>query len=352
MPVRNRWIIKPQPTSAELARYPGVHPLVAALCFQRGIVPDAVSNFINPAEAMLSNPFLLKDMDKAVDIIIETIHAGKNICIWGDYDADGITSQAVLASAFRQWGVPNISLHTPHREKEGYGLNDVALSTIRRSGADLLITVDCGITNGPEISRAAKYGLKVIVTDHHHIETLKNGNDYLPWDALAVINPQRQGQDVDLTELCGAGVAYYLVRALGKKFFGVPDNLEAIQALVAIGTVGDVVPLIRENRTLVEAGIQALRDEEHIGLAALMRVAKIKPSQIDATKIAFDLSPRLNAPGRMGSPRDARDVVLATTREEAIAAAKACDRANEARKEETRTLVAHGKELVEPLFGR
>jgi single-stranded-DNA-specific exonuclease len=282
-------------------------------------------------------------MDKAVERILRAIDSHEVIALYGDYDADGLSAIALLARALRQWGVTPL-LFTPHRIRDGYGLNCPALDRLADQGVNLLITVDCGTANAAEVAHARRRGMDVIVTDHHHLAAV------LP-DCTAVINPQRAENQTDLTELAGVGVAYYLVRALGKARFGAPENLDELQALVAVGTVADVVPLVRDNRLLVTVGLDQIRDGAHTGLAALLAVCKRPAVDVDAQTIAFSLAPALNAPGRLADPVIARDLLDPVNSALARAAAIECDRYNGLRRTTTAAYLATAEALLAARYG-
>ena len=341
--IATNWILKPQPTPTERAAYRDIPALPATLLWQRGIAPQDASAFLNPLSQPLADPFALVDMDKAVARILRAIDQGERIAIFGDYDCDGITATALLARALRGWGVSPL-LFTPHRVRDGYGLNIRALADLAAQGVDLLITVDCGIANAAEVAHARARGMAVIVTDHHHLAAV------LP-DCDAVVNPQRTENSVDLTELAGVGVAYYLVRALGKARFGVPENIDELQALVAVGTVADVVPLVRDNRLLVTVGLAQIKGGAHRGIDALLAVAKRPASESDANTVSFSLAPALNAPGRLADPVIARNVVDPTSDALAQAAAIECDRYNTLRRTTTAAYLATAEAHLTTRYG-
>jgi single-stranded-DNA-specific exonuclease len=296
------WNIMPcEPERAEaLARELGLPPLVARMLIYRGLArADEVTEFFSPSLLQLPPPQLMKDMDKAVDRILEVLQKGERIAVFGDYDADGITATALLVHFLTPF-FPEIPFYIPHRVREGYGLSIPGITRLKEQGVSLIITVDCGISNHQELEFARSLGMEVIVTDHHQVS--RKGAP----SAAAVLNPKQTDCPFPFKELAGVGVAFYLVIALRqamdlKGFFpnGKP-NLKAYLDLVALGTVADVVPLLGVNRILVREGLEVMTRSPRIGLAALKEVCGIPAegtvSSIDA---AFRLAPRLNALGRM-----------------------------------------------------
>lgn len=334
--VPTRWDVKPEPDTATLRAYDGVSPVVATLMHGRGIGPDAAEVFLSAPPTSLADPLRLAGMAAAVTRLRAAHARAESICVFGDYDADGLTAQALLVTAFRAWGFADVRVYTPHREREGYGLNHDALQALAEDGTDLVVAVDLGITSVDAIAAAQARGLDVIVVDHHHVQAA------VP-DAVAVINPHLPGNDYPFPDLAGVGVAYALVRALARSGppFPRPERalIETLLAFVALGTVADVVPLRGENRILVAAGIAALRKTTHPGLKALCERAGITQATLDAGHIGFALGPRLNAPGRLHGTDAVHELLLPTSDRDARMAAVALDEANRDRKgEELRVL--------------
>lgn len=339
-----RWLVAPGSASADLDAYPGISPLVAALLHRRGIPPTAASAFLNDRARALADPILLAGMADAVARIREAYERAEKVCIYGDYDADGLTAQALLLTALRAWDFPNVCTYTPHREREGYGLHHGALAELARDGVGLVIAVDCGISNSEEIARIGEAGVAVIVVDHHAVpERIPN--------AAAVINPHLPDSQYPFRDLAGVGVAYALVRALAASGapFARPDAtvLNTLLAFAAIGTVADVVPLIGENRVLVQAGLRALRQTRHPGLVALCERAGIQLATLDAGHISYGIAPRLNAPGRVRGVEDAYRLLAPASEIEARTAAVALDEANRTRQAETQRAIAEAFAMVE-----
>ncbi len=293
--------------------------LVAEVMVARGVQElDDVAAFFNTEE--LSDPFLLLDMPAAVKAINESIEAGELICIYGDYDCDGVTSTAVLHSYLTAMGA-EVCAYIPERE-EGYGLNKKAIDEIAQNGVSLIITVDNGISAIEEADYIASLGLKLVITDHHQpTETLPK--------ALAVVDPHRAGCPSPFKNLAGVGVVLKLCAALD---YGNYDMvLEQYADLVAIGTIADVVPLVGENRTIVKYGLELIKNTENYGLLSLIENSSINIDNINSGVVAFGISPRINAAGRFGSPITALDCLI-TEDESARDFAAELSRLNDMRK--------------------
>lgn len=339
-----RWVVEPVSARADLDAYDGIPPQVAALLKKRGIEPEGAAAFLNDRARPLADPFLLAGMAEAVARIRDAYARSEKVCIYGDYDADGLTAQAVLLTAFRAWNFPDVCAYTPHREREGYGLHHEALAELARDGVGLIVAVDCGISNADEVARVRAAGVDVIVVDHHAVPPT------IP-AAAAVINPHLSDSAYPFRDLAGVGVSYALVRALAASGapFGRPDAevVNSLLAFVAIGTVADVVPLRGENRILVQAGLRALRQTRHPGLLALCERAGIPIPTLDAGHISYAIAPRLNAPGRVRGVEDAYRLLTPTSDVEARMAAVALDEANRARQMDTRRAIAEAFMMVE-----
>jgi single-stranded-DNA-specific exonuclease len=343
------WHIKDEPPNASwLARKLGVSKLLATLLLNRDIsTPDSAASFLSPRLANLRDPFLLKDMDSAVELIGNYITAKKRITIYGDYDADGLTATALLVDFFSKLNAP-VSFYIPHRLDEGYGLNETAIKAIVEGGANLLITVDCGISSPSELGLAQRLGLEVVVTDHHKIP-----GDFQP--ICPTINPMRPDSAFPFSELSGVGLAFYLAIAIRshlreRGFFnkGPEPDLRPYLDLVALGTVADIVPLVGENRTFVKRGLTTLREGERPGIKALREVSGIKEDQVLTTDdIAFRLAPRLNALGRLGSASSAVRMLTTGSESEAESTAKRMDSLNAQRQALESRITLESREKIE-----
>jgi len=248
----------------------------------------------------LLDPLLLPDMDRALELIIPAIEKGKNITIYGDYDADGLTATALLLNFFAELGLP-AAYYIPNRLFEDYGLHPAAVEKLAQAGAELIITVDCGTSNQQAITLAEQKGIQVVVTDHHQIP-----RDFNP--LCPVVNPQRLEHDSPFKDLAGVGLAFFLAIALraalrekGRFQTGPEPDLRNYLDLVALGTVADLVPLVGQNRILVKNGLERMPASCWPGIMALQECAELEPTAVTTYDLAFKLGPRLNAAGRMGT---------------------------------------------------
>ena len=303
--------------AARLALELGVTPVTAAVLIGRGVT-DAEEGrryFASGPEA-LRDPFGLTDMDLAVARIRAALQRRKSICVYGDYDVDGVCATTLLVSALRALG-GDVRYYVPSRHSEGYGVNVAAVESL--AGTKLLITVDCGITNGAELARAGELGMDVIVTDHHECP------DTLP-QALAVVNPKRPGQDYGFSGLCGAGVALKVVQALCGAAVA-----ETYSDLAAMATVADIVPLTDENLAIVRMGLQRINAGHRPGIQALREVAGLSDKPVKSGHIGFALGPRINAGGRMDHSAKSVEMLLSDSLTAALPVAQELDGDNRQR---------------------
>ncbi|MBN1881413.1 MAG: single-stranded-DNA-specific exonuclease RecJ [Deltaproteobacteria bacterium] len=320
-----------------------ISPITASLLVNRGFNdPDNVYRFLYPDLSHMPDPFLMVDMDRAVSGVMDAVVSGKRIWVYGDYDVDGITSVSIIVLFFRSLGV-DVSYYIPDRVSEGYGLNEDAVRHIAGRGAELIITVDCGISNHREIELAKNLGISVVVTDHHEVP------DVLP-DALAVLDPKRPDCRFPHDNLAGVGIAYNLLVALRMRMrdegtFDDLPNLKRYLDLVALGTVADIVPLVGENRLFVKYGLMELNETDRPGIVALKEIAGIK--DVGTTEISFRIAPRINASGRVGSAD--QSVRLMTTEDpaEALAIARDLDRDNRTRQEMEEQVLRQALEAID-----
>jgi single-stranded-DNA-specific exonuclease len=289
-----------------------ISKIMAQLLVNRGITTvDIANDFLRCSLASCHDPFLLKDMKKAVFRIKKAVSLGERILVYGDYDVDGMTSVALLYSALKRIGA-RVETYIPNRIEEGYGLNLAAIKRANKDGVSLIITVDCGTTSFKEAEHASLLKIDLIITDHHEIL-----NSKVP-AAYAVINPMQSDCPYPFKHLAGVGIAYKLVKAL---YEGTPHFAEDFLDLVSLGTVADIAPLVGENRILAKYGLAELNRRERVGLKALMDVSKLD-GNISSTSIGFVLGPRINAMGRIGSPQKALDLLLSDDLDGAIELAK------------------------------
>ena len=335
--MRKRWIFKTQEPGAaeELARELGLSPVAARLLCGRGLAdPAAARAFLEKAERF--DPYLLRDMDRAVARIRAALKSGEKIAVYGDYDVDGVTSTALLVTCLRELG-GDVCSYIPARQGEGYGLNAAALRRLAEQGCSLVITVDTGITATQEAQAARELSLSLVVTDHHQCA------EALP-ECDAVVNPHRPDCPYPFKELAGVGVALKLAQALGAE-------TEAYLDLAALGTVADVMPLVGENRTIVSRGLAQIGRSGRVGLAALIEESGLSDKKIGAGTVGFTLAPRINAAGRMADASAGVELLLTEDTARAGELARELSAANAERQaEEGRILseaLARGAEFAE-----
>lgn len=313
----------------KLEQLVGYPELLKILLWNRGIKSkEEAERFLQPGyERDLNDPFLLPDMAKAVERILQAIEKKEKIVIFSDYDADGIPGAVILHDFFEKIGYRNFANYIPHRHLEGFGLNHEVIEKFKEDKISLIITVDCGIADVAEVKRAKEHGIDVIITDHHE------SGKFLP-DAVAVIDAKRMDSKYPFKDLCGAGVAFKLVQAiLQKKVFDLKEGTEKwLLDMVGIATLSDMVPLVGENRALAYYGLKVLRKSPRVGLMKLLSLLKIEQKNITEDDIGFSISPRINAASRMGDPEDAFKLFIARTDEEADVLARHLDHINNERK--------------------
>lgn len=333
------WQFSPQVEDADftkIAKSAGLSSEVACLLFQRGIKDESsLKKFLDPSLEDLHDPYLLHDMEKAVERIRQAIERGELILVYGDYDADGMTSASIVKESLEQLGAECL-VYLPNRFTDGYGPNaSVYKYFIEQQGVSLIVTVDNGVAGHEGIDLAQSMGVDVIVTDHHSMP------EVLP-DAYAIVHPEHQEADYPFKHLAGCGVAFKLACAL----------LEEVQVelldLVAIGTIADMVSLTDENRIMVQYGLEVLRNTQRLGLQELFEVAGISSSDLTEETIGFQLAPRLNALGRLDDPNPAIDLLTGFDDEEVHEIALMIQEKNEERKETVQAIYEEAKSLVDP----
>ena len=294
--------------------------IIASLLINRGINNlEEAKLFFNPVEDHFHDPFLLEDMDKAVEIILSHVERNTHILIYGDYDVDGTTATSILYLALLELGA-KITYYIPRRD-DGYGLSAKGIDSARQVGIKLIITCDCGITNHEEIEWAKSFGMNVIITDHHEVaNTLPNAD--------AVVNPKRPNSSYPFNYLSGAGVALKVVQALKKH--EVSENWYArdYYDLAALGTAADIVPMIGENRVIVSLGLPVIFNRNRVGLRALLDSSGFSKDKITLMDVVFNLAPRINAVGRMGEAREAVELFTTNDPERGKQLASKFDRMN------------------------
>ncbi len=341
---KRRWIVQPAAPPNFSARFPEFSPLLAQIFFNRGITTreDAL-RFVGDGDA-LADPFLMNGMSVAVERIRRAIREGEAIAVYGDFDADGVCSTALLTNALKVLGAKALP-YIPHRVNEGYGLNEDALKDLQEKGARVVVTVDCGIRSLTEVEQGTALGLDMIVTDHHSV------GQELP-RAVAVINPKQPGDAYPFQEFAGVGIAFKLAQALAMEQERAPLpnaqalHLESLLDLVALGTVADLVPLVGENRTLVKRGIARLVKTERPGLIAMMNQTGAKTRLVNAGTIGFYLGPRLNAAGRIEHARTAYKLLSTQYPGEAESLAAQLENTNRDRQKMTDELTQKARAMV------
>jgi single-stranded-DNA-specific exonuclease len=333
--LRKRWILK-QPDQGFVSRCCGelkLSALLARIIALRDLseIDTARCYLSSSLRSDLPSPFLMADMDVAVDRIVRAIQRAESISIWSDYDVDGTTGASVLVSFLREIGVRPI-FYVPHRIEEGYGLNVAGLRRLKERGVGLVVTVDSGISNFNEVAAAAEIGVDIIIVDHHQPP------EQLP-PAVAVINPHRSDCAFPDKGLCAAGLAFYLVIALRARLrdagwfgaSGVPDLRRHLD-IVALGTIADMVPLKGVNRTLVKRGLTALGASKRPGVMALKQIAGFGPGDVTAGQVGFQLGPRINAAGRMDAAIKVVELLTTESHEVALGIAQELDEHNRERR--------------------
>lgn len=333
----------PAAAVAELARELNVPPIIARIMLNRGIdSPHNARQFFNLTLQQLHDPFLMADMQIAVERLARALERKERILIYGDYDVDGTTSTALLTLAFRALGhqVPH---YIPDRLREGYGVSITGVEKAHAQGVQLLLAVDCGVTAHDEIKRARQLGMDVIVCDHH-----QPGAQLPP--ATALLNPKRSDCPYPFKELCGVGVAFKLMQGLFRQLQQDETVLLQHLDLVAIGSAADIVPLVDENRIFVKFGLERLNRTENIGLRALIKVCGLAHTEIGAGHVIFIIAPRINAVGRMGDARRAVNLLISEDETQAETIACVLDAENRQRRNVDEETYREAVELIEAQF--
>jgi single-stranded-DNA-specific exonuclease len=333
--LRRRWILK-EADPGIIARHVQelkVSPLLARLLALRGLNdPERAKRYLAPSlRSDLPSPFLMADMDAAVDRLAYAVQHRETVAVWGDYDVDGTTGAAVVVAFLREVGAEPI-YYVPHRVAEGYGLNIEGLRALKEKGVRLIVTVDCGVSNPHEVEAAAEIGLDIIVVDHH------KPPDRLP-AALAVVNPHRHDCAFPDKGLCAAGLAFYLVIGLRAKLreqgrfvrSGDPD-LRPYLDIVTLGTIADMVPLNGVNRTLLRRGLLELGRSTRPGVLALKQVSSVRAGPVSAGQVGFQLGPRINAAGRVDYALKVIELLTTASDEVALRIAREIDAHNRERR--------------------
>lgn len=316
-----KWLCSPAPAGVNNEITAQFGELLGGVMLSRGITTlDRAREFFGCSS--LSDPLLLKDMESAVDLIRQALDEGKKITVYGDYDCDGVTSTAMLYGYLDAMGA-EVEYYIPDRS-EGYGMNIPALEKILDQGTELIITVDNGVSAVEEAEYIRQRGAQLVITDHHQPP------QELPV-CEACVNPHRQDDNSPFKELCGAGVVLKLLCALEEDEEFV---MEQYAELAAVGTIGDVMPLVGENRYIVRRGIEDIRASQNIGIDRLLRTAGVSPESVDATTVAFSICPRINAAGRIAAADKAVQLLMADSPEQAGLLSEELNLMNENRRAE------------------
>ena len=314
-----------------------VNQLLATILANRNILKEEdIRLFLNPTRNDFYNPFLITDMDIAVNRIIKAIENKENITIYGDYDVDGITSITVLKSFLNDIGVET-NTYIPNRLIEGYGLNKEAIDKISKKGCNLMITVDCGISAIEEIEYANSLGIETIITDHHEA-----GNE-IP-KAIAVIDNKRKDSKYPFRELAGVGVVFKLIQAIGITLKLKEESYLKYLDIVCIGTISDIVPLVDENRVIAKLGLLLVAQTKNIGLRSIINSSGY--NKIDSNTISFGVAPRINACGRMGKAEEALELFLSKDKNEVNELTNKLNEHNRKRQETEKTIFENAVEKI------
>lgn len=309
----------PSESFIQIIKQQGLSPLIGQLLWQRGYrEEESIHRFLHPKEQKLHDPYLMFDMDKAISRIQEAVINGEQILIYGDYDADGITSATVMKETLELLGA-QVEVFLPNRFEHGYGPNLTVYQEKIAAGTQLIVTVDNGVAGHEAIAYAQQQGVDVIVTDHHELPS------ELP-AAYAIIHPRHPQGNYPFGELAGVGVAFKVATAL------LEEPPAEFLDLVAIGTIADLVSMTDENRTLVALGLEAIRHTERVGLQALFAKSSVRTNEADEPMIGFLIAPRLNAIGRMGDPNPAVELLATFDESQAQTLAEQLQTVNEERK--------------------
>ena len=310
----------------EFAESIGYPPFQAQLLYNRGLrSAHSARAFLQAGDELSHDPFLLPDMDKAVERLRSAAFGGDVIGVFGDFDTDGVSGAAVVVTALESLGMKVVP-YLPHRIEEGHGLTPKAVDYLKSKGVTLLITVDTGVSSGVELAQAAVHGIETIITDHHILPS----DPLLPPDVVAVVNPRRDGHEYPTKNLTGSGLAYKLMEglwaSLGKR------RPEHLLEFAALGTVSDVAPLVGENRYIVKRGLEFLASTSNPGLRALMDWSGPARSEMNTEYLSFTVIPRLNAPGRIDHARHSLDLLTTPDDDEAHEIAERLESVNKERK--------------------
>src|SRR3989344_269483 len=345
-PMRSTWNVAKPIDKSQFEVFPEIDPVALQLLFNRGITEQKdIDEFFNPDYGTdLHDPFLFVNMEKAAELILSGVRDGKKIVVYGDYDADGVSATATMVGGLRTLGA-DPEVYIPFRETEGYGLNADAVQDIIENGTQLVITVDCGISNYAEVEQLTSAGVVVVVTDHHQKPlTLTK--------ASAIITPNIDREAYPFKALSGSGVAFKVIQALAARYqqYGIKkleDGWEKwLLDLVAIGTIADLMPLLGENRTLVSYGLIVLGKTKRLGLRKLIEKAGNGVGEITEKTVGFTIAPRLNAAGRLEHASTAYQLLITDNQAEAEALAESINQTNQQRQQLTEQITREARQQI------
>ncbi len=333
-----------------LAASCGITLPVARILAGRGITGEAVEPYLTPRLDRMHDPLLLADMERAATRLADAVVAGEAIGIFADYDVDGVTSCSLLTELFAACGA-TLHRYLPDRLKEGYGLNGHGLEVLAAAGCGVVVTVDCGINAREPARRAGELGLDLIITDHHEVE------EPMP-EAFAVINPKRPDSAYPFREICGVGVAFNLAVAVRRELIArghfeaaAPPDMKPLLDIVALGTIGDMVPLVDVNRAWVRRGLALINGRVRPAFRALAHAAGLDGKPLTAGQVAFQLAPRINALGRLGDPSAGVALLTAGSAREAEPLAELCQKENQRRRSIEGRILSEAVEQAEAAGG-
>jgi single-stranded-DNA-specific exonuclease len=334
----NRWNLLPPIMDQHVVSISGFAPLLTQLLYNRGVKrPEDFESFLSRDKSLSGDPYLLPDMQAAVSRVYRALLSGEDICVYGDFDADGITATAALVQGLTALGGKAIP-YIPHRQTEGHGLATGVLKDLHEKGISLVITVDCGVTDVLQVKKAGKMGLDVVITDHH------SPLDEIP-EAVAVVDPKLINSAYPCIHLSGVGVAYKLLQALLQSI-GREELLESVVDLVAIGTVADMSVPLAENRYLITEGLKQMNTRPRPGIAELINQTRLEAGKIDADKIGWIIAPCLNAAGRLADGLTGYKLMMTESEDEARELATWLTKKNEERQRLTTATLERAREQV------
>ena len=339
--MNSRWVLHDEhPQVPQMMEQINVPRVIAQILLNRGVSTfDEARYFLKPTLDDLHSPFLMEDMDLAVERIAEAIERKEHIMVFGDYDVDGTTATTLLYLTIKLL-TDRISSYIPNRLTDGYGLSIEGLQEARNRGVTLILAVDCGITANAEVDQAREMGIDVVIIDHHVPgDTLPNG--------VAILNPKRAECGYPFKELCGVGLAYKVAQALAEHV-GLPENaVYTHMDLVALGTTADIVPLRDENRVLTKYGLDMMQQTHKFGLQALLDVSGLREKELSTGHMLFLLAPRINAAGRMGDATRVVDLLITEDQQRAAQLAEELNQENQRRRKEDTLTFEAARDVVE-----